>query len=750
VGVAVKGKYTENLHPRGRGGKFIKGLPRLQTVKDRNRAISTMARFRHHVLTAQTAAAYHVEHGPTLPEHRDAVGRYLAGGYRDVNAAMREGNEHPDIDAVAASLAPLKHDLVVSRRLDPSAFGLNDPAELRSLVGKKVSDAAFQTAGLDDQYGQPGVTLHIAVPKGVPSAVSDGQILLDRDTEIAITEAEANGRGGWEIHAILLKKPVARSARTPSSDAPAGDLSHMTVAQLREEARTRGLTGHSRLRKAELLDLLAGKPEPTPEPKAEPKSTKVAPQVAKTTVGVAPAIKGALPKTVNTKVQAALDEHIAKIDEAGGNSGTFRALRDKARAGTLTDREIRNVIDSLAITRASSGGGSSDGDKAEIAAGQALVAALPERKVRTPRAATAKPAKPEHTPKRPTSRPKAPDTLPPAVNERVVAALEHHVKLVDQAGGNSGTLSSLLTKARAGELSERELREVIDSLAITRSAATGGKLSPSEDAERAAGIAALAALAEPVKQAKPTHVLTGQDALDAAPARLTRAPDGHHGDYTGEKLDGPPGIGGARALSEYQGVEYQRTNTFLRGLYRDPKTGIPSDGSESFLAGTAERIADIDKTMAASPLRADIRVDRAMKIGKSVFGQAWYGDIVDLQEKDFDKQDLQWERWESGVRPDLTGLRWTDLGYQSTTADPEAAAKFGHRWPGNHSPMEGEPIILHIHVPAGIGGIQLSEMGHEAEILLQRGLTMEVVADHGVGADGFRHLDIQVVTDGNG
>jgi len=200
-------------------------------------------------------------------------------------------------------------------------------------------------------------------------------------------------------------------------------------------------------------------------------------------------------------------------------------------------------------------------------------------------------------------------------------------------------------------------------------------------------------------------------------------------------------------LSEYEGVEYQRTNTYLRGGYRGIKPGDPVAGT--FLEGTPERIAEIDKTMSVSRLQTDVRVDRVMKEGHSVFGQAWYGDVVNLQEKDFDKQDREFERWESGVRPDLTGLRWTDAGYQSTTADPAAALRFGKRWPAGNHGYDGEPIIIHMFVPAGTGGVQLSEMGHDAEILLGRGLTMEVQADHGVGADGFRHLDVSVVADGN-
>ncbi|HWB36986.1 MAG TPA: hypothetical protein VHA75_13280, partial [Rugosimonospora sp.] len=137
--MAVKGKFTENLHPRGHGGKFIKGLPRLQTKKDRDRATNTLARFRHHVLGPQAARDYHQTHGLGDRE-RLTIRRYLGGGYERVNAAMREGRDHPDIAGVRSTFRPLQHDLVVARHLDPEAFGLDSPDRLRGLVGRKITD----------------------------------------------------------------------------------------------------------------------------------------------------------------------------------------------------------------------------------------------------------------------------------------------------------------------------------------------------------------------------------------------------------------------------------------------------------------------------------------------------------------------------------------------------------------------------------------------------------------------------------
>jgi hypothetical protein len=248
-----------------------------------------------------------------------------------------------------------------------------------------------------------------------------------------------------------------------------------------------------------------------------------------------------------------------------------------------------------------------------------------------------------------------------------------------------------------------------------------------------------------------SKALSGAAALATVPAKLHRAPGGHHGDYEGASIDGPSGMGSVDALSKYQGLEYQRVNLFLRGEWRgQPGPGkLPpdKDPDDEFYRESIEIAAELDKTMAVSKLQADVRVDRVVKSGKQTFGEkAWYGGVIDWELDDFDEQDRQIETWEAGARPDLTGMRFVDHSFQSTTADPAAAVHHGRRWPGTNSKLDGEPIIMTILAPKGTGAVQLSEMGHEAEILLDRGLTMEVVADHGVDGDGFRRLDVRVVT----
>lgn len=205
-------------------------------------------------------------------------------------------------------------------------------------------------------------------------------------------------------------------------------------------------------------------------------------------------------------------------------------------------------------------------------------------------------------------------------------------------------------------------------------------------------------------------------------------------DYVPAKLPPAPATasaaGSVRVLSEYEGVEFQQTNGALRGGGGTPEARA--------------RIHEIDKSMKASPLKHDIVVHRSIRSGHDVFGDKWYGNVVNDAEKDPDKK---WEAWEAGQRPDLTGATFGDKGYQSTSANKDALNTFDERNKRLNSPEEGEPLVMHMHVPAGTHAVQLGDMNDSAEILLQHGLPMKVIKDNGV-KDGIRHLDVQVLTPG--
>jgi len=267
---------------------------------------------------------------------------------------------------------------------------------------------------------------------------------------------------------------------------------------------------------------------------------------------------------------------------------------------------------------------------------------------------------------------------------------------------------------------------------------------------------------------KALKALIGQDALDAVPTEYRSGPRAHYGDYAGASFTGLSGHGSEHALAEYEGVEYEVTNSYLRR--RGPRDYAELSDQEVYPgagysdqslmrehdAETAARIAEIDKTMAVSRTTAPVEVDRVIKDGKSAFGQAWHEGVMNAATKDFGEQDREYERWIAGDRPDLTGLSWKEKAYVSTSADTEHSPLFGERWArmAKENPdSQGEPVIMTIRVPQGTGAVQLGQMGwstgpggkkikNSAEILLEHGLTMTVTADHGIDGQGFRRLDV--------
>lgn len=175
------------------------------------------------------------------------------------------------------------------------------------------------------------------------------------------------------------------------------------------------------------------------------------------------------------------------------------------------------------------------------------------------------------------------------------------------------------------------------------------------------------------------------------------------------------------ALLSYRGYDYDMMNSILRGTYdedvaRSDFSPENDEEWENHKATIDDYMQRIDETMNASRLEDDVIVTRGTATGRGIFGDA--------------------------LKSDLTGWSWTEKGYVSTTADPDVAESFG-----------GTGLVMRIRVPRGVGGVKLSgtkgdakkTTAAEAELLLQKGLTMRVVSDNGRDADGTRRLDVEVV-----
>lgn len=162
----------------------------------------------------------------------------------------------------------------------------------------------------------------------------------------------------------------------------------------------------------------------------------------------------------------------------------------------------------------------------------------------------------------------------------------------------------------------------------------------------------------------------------------------------------------ARALRLYRSGTYRAVAAHLRGDADPDETilvrELPGDpGREERLT---EHVAAIDRALAAAPLAEPITVWRGL-----------------------------WELGEhtgADLTADPVGTTWVERSYPSTSIDPGVAAIFA------------DDVLLRLHVPAGVGAIQLDsrptsrEHTREAEVLLPRGLHLRVTGESEVAIGG--------------
>jgi ADP-ribosyltransferase exoenzyme len=175
----------------------------------------------------------------------------------------------------------------------------------------------------------------------------------------------------------------------------------------------------------------------------------------------------------------------------------------------------------------------------------------------------------------------------------------------------------------------------------------------------------------------------------------------------------------ARVLRFYRGGSYRAIAAHLRG---------DADPDETFLVrerpgepGLEERLAEhvdaIDQALAAAPLAEPVIVWRGVR------------ELADHIGAD--------------LGADPVGTSWVERSFPSTSVDPNVASIFA------------EDVLLRLHIPAGVGAIQLDsrptdrENTREAEILLPRGLQMRVTGESevpiGGGGTTFRDGKMHVV-----
>ncbi|GLY08245.1 ADP-ribosyltransferase [Actinoplanes sp. NBRC 101535] len=209
--MAAKRKATWNpaAHPRDSKGRFIRSATKAMTGKDRKRAQQGMAGFKPAEISSPDAAGEWLQRNSAATPSAEggAIGRYLAGGWKETNPALRSGKPVESIDQLDAAFTDLPEDIVL-RRVVPSKMFNEIPGS--DLVGMKMRDAAPASTSVDRPGpSAPGmVTMHIAAPAGTKAYINDdaGEVLLARDTEIAITGATENPAGGWDLHGVVIPR----------------------------------------------------------------------------------------------------------------------------------------------------------------------------------------------------------------------------------------------------------------------------------------------------------------------------------------------------------------------------------------------------------------------------------------------------------------------------------------------------------------------------------------------------------------
>jgi hypothetical protein len=203
----------------------------------------------------------------------------------------------------------------------------------------------------------------------------------------------------------------------------------------------------------------------------------------------------------------------------------------------------------------------------------------------------------------------------------------------------------------------------------------------------------------------PPSLIAGRDALLQTPAV---APHAFSHSAPTDTLPLTPAQ--RKALNEYAN-DAQRINARVR--------------AGNIAGRDATTVRQLDKVMGQSKLQSDVELWRGLSSGRGTFGDRLDGD--------------------------LTGFEWPEDAYVSTSANRQVAAEFG-----GAIEADQPAVVMRLVAPEGTGAVTLSDwgsghaIGGQAEVLLQRGLHMRVIADHGTSPEpgvpaGVRTLDVEIV-----
>ncbi len=210
-------------HPRGPNGRFI-GRTAFANAAEKELGNKVLAQKPRRFTDAQ-ATSWLKDHKPHLThQQRSAVERYTGDSFVETNRELRAGKTSAaDVATLDGAMRPISEAMILTRVVQPDAFGYRKPGDVKGLVGRKISDRAYMSTAAGSPYagGLGGVTMHLVVPEGTPAlplaALSENEhereILLGRDLEMVVAKVTPNDRYGVDMFVIVLPKTTEKAAK---------------------------------------------------------------------------------------------------------------------------------------------------------------------------------------------------------------------------------------------------------------------------------------------------------------------------------------------------------------------------------------------------------------------------------------------------------------------------------------------------------------------------------------------------------
>jgi hypothetical protein len=229
------GTREELLHPRDKAGRFRRkwSLPtatvdKIMSILDRFQPPT----FRSQQQASQWAFNQSAKLGPKKFQDFDRLG----ADFTNTNADLRAGRMTPStqkfVNSFERSSFESDTDMVVYRKVGPEAFGIT-PEMMNQpeggiedvLTGTTIVDKGYTSGNVGAPIGNAPITMAIAAPKGTKMMAparspGDPQIILDRDQKLHVSKVEPDGRGGFNVMAIITDEPGPEKHEVVSQGEP--------------------------------------------------------------------------------------------------------------------------------------------------------------------------------------------------------------------------------------------------------------------------------------------------------------------------------------------------------------------------------------------------------------------------------------------------------------------------------------------------------------------------------------------------